>query len=559
MDKILNKVKEFTKKEIFKDIVLVGILVIIYSFISFKNLGSTINPQTFCDLSAGQSVTLELKEETDISKIRYFMGHREGRFKIFGSIDGDYYSEIGDIDSKFVLSWNDLITNMKVKYISINTLKSTDIGEIQIYDRFSKKVKLIGLSDEANKLVDEPKVVPETISYENSAYFDEVYFARSAYQHANDLPAAEYTHPHLGKIIQSIPLFFFGCTPFSYRLMGNIAGILMRVIMYIFGKKVFKKRRYAFLASFLMAFDNFHFVQTRIGTVDSFLILFCLTSTFFMYQYFTLPKTAKLKQKLIYLFFSGLFFGMAVSVKWIAMYTGLGLAILFFGKMIYESIKDKKFDKQNIPIMAACIVFYIIIPLIIYISCFYTYETVQGKVNSLQDIWKYTCDMFNFHSTLTATHPFSSEWYTWPIMLKPIWYNVTTISETQYSTIAAIGNPAIWWPGIAALVFVLLHSLIKRDKESIFIIVMFLSVWLPYAFIGRIMFIYHYFMALPFVMLSIVSLMKAINSKFDKWYIMAIYMAIVLVMFFIFYPVVSGVFVPKSYINSLHWFSTWTF
>ena len=58
--------------------------------------------------------------------------------------------------------------------------------------------------------------------------------------------------------------------PFYWRLMGNIAGIIMIIVMYLFGKEMFKKRKYALIAALLMTFDTFHFAQTRMGTIDSF-------------------------------------------------------------------------------------------------------------------------------------------------------------------------------------------------------------------------------------------------------------------------------------------------
>ena len=73
------------------------------------------------------------------------------------------------------------------------------------------------------------------------------------------------------------------------------------------------------------------------------------------------------------------------------------------------------------------------------------------------------------------------------------------------------------------------------------------------------MFIYHYFITLPFVMLGIVSLIKWLceKSKSDKVYWIYIYS--VIIMFFIFFPVVSGMMVSDDYINSLKWLSSWYF
>ena len=50
--------------------------------------------------------------------------------------------------------------------------------------------------------------------------------------------------------------------PFYYRFMGNIAGILMIPIMYLLGKELFKKRKYAIASSLLMLLDNFLIMST---------------------------------------------------------------------------------------------------------------------------------------------------------------------------------------------------------------------------------------------------------------------------------------------------------
>ena len=77
----------------------------------------------------------------------------------------------------------------------------------------------------------------------DSTDFDEIYFPRTAYEMLNNLPIYEYTHPPLGKIIISIPVHFLGLTPFAYRLGGNIAGILIILVIYLIAKQLFKKER----------------------------------------------------------------------------------------------------------------------------------------------------------------------------------------------------------------------------------------------------------------------------------------------------------------------------
>ena len=167
--------------------------------------------------------------------------------------------------------------------------------------------------------------------------------------------------------------------------------------------------------------------------------------------------------------------------------------------------------------------------------------------------------MFSYHSGLEDTHPFSSKWYTWPVMLKPVWYYTSSIGEGLKSTIVGIGNPAIWWVGILGALYTLISAIKSKKLENVFLIVMMLALFLPYAFIGRVMFMYHYFPVLPFLMLGIVALLKFLHEKFKNIWIIGIYIAAVIILFGWFYPVVSGSSMPETYIDSLKWVSTWYF
>ena len=77
-------------------------------------------------------------------------------------------------------------------------------------------------------------------------------------QYVHNLKITEWTHPPLGKLIQAIPIKITNkMTPFHYRLMSNISGILLIIVMYQFGKFIFQKRRYAIISALLMIFDIF--------------------------------------------------------------------------------------------------------------------------------------------------------------------------------------------------------------------------------------------------------------------------------------------------------------
>lgn len=533
-----------------KDYIALGIILIAYSVISFINLGSTINPNTFLRVEKTDNIIIELKNQEDIIKMKIFNGECNAKYQLYSSTDGKKYTYINDYVGTGALSWQEERIISKGKYIKILFLEKSSIGEIAFYNNNKEIIKIedvIYNKKHIKSLNDEQNTIPNKISYMNSSYFDEIYFARTAYEYTQGMETYEWTHPPLGKLIQAIPIYINNyLSPFNYRLMGNIAGILMIAVMYIFAKELFKKRKYAIFASLLMAFDTFHFAQTRMGTVDSHLILFILLASYFMVKYTKNNKT-------FYLLLSGIFFGLSVSVKWTGLYGGIALAIIFFTHLV----KNKKINIKN---FLKGTLFFVVIPLFIYSSLYLIFP--NNKLNhttNFENIINQQKDMYNYHSKLNATHYFSSKWYTWPISYKPVWYHQEILNNDTKETISGIGNIVIWWMGIIGFLYSLIKLIRKKDKQSFIIVVSMLSLWLPYAFIGRVMFLYHYFPVLPFMMLGIVNLFKSIEEKYKLKYLIPLYMIFVIAFFIIYYPVISGIETPISYIEKLRIFDSWTF
>lgn len=621
----LKKLEDSTSKLKKIDWIIMGIFVVFYMIISFYHLGTIQSPKSYHYFTfEGEELNVELPTTAQaVSKIRYYTGPEIGKFRLEVSSDGTTFKEIGTVEEKSVFSWEDFELDSEFKYLKIVTeTPGSYLGEIQLYNKYGEKL-LISPSDDKSKVVlDEASTVPGQISYLNSAYFDEIYFARSAYEYVNGINAMEWVHPPLGKLIMAIPILLLGMSPFAFRLMGTLAGVLMIPVIYTLAKRIFKNRKWAILAGLLMTFDCFHFAHTRMGTVDSFLVLFMMLSTLFMYQYIDMGKKDDLKKKLKNLFLSGLFLGCAIATKWTGLYLGAGLAVVFFADLIYENVKNKKItneimmkvtmgsllllcivpiavyyitavatkmetatlltiiyfvvgfiifisamiyyltkkNKDLWKIIVPCVCFFVIIPLIIYILSYMLFPTIYNySSNSISGIINQTKDIFTYHSTLGATHEFSSNWYTWPAMTKPVWYYVGYYGGNIRSTIVGIGNPAIWWGGIIASIYVLVASILKRKRELLFILVLIAFTWLPYVFIGRTMFMYHYFPTLPFIMLAIVAFIKYITEKIDSNSVYIFYVAIVILLFIIFYPVISGMLTTNQYIDGLKWLGSWIF
>ena len=549
MGKKIKKYLNYDNKLNKIDFITILIIVLLYSFLSFYRLGSNISPNTFERVNKNDKLLIELKEMDDVIKFKIFSGEQNSKYKLYLSKDNIDFEYYGEIEGRGALSWDFIKPKIKSKYVLLEFTENSTIGEVALYNNSKEKIALNKItinSHQTDLLTDEQDTVPDKVSYMNTSYFDEVYFARTAYEYVENIPTYEWTHPPLGKLIQAIPILITKhLSPFNYRLMGNISGILMIIIMYLFGKELFKKRKYSIFASLLMFFDTFHFVQTRMGTVDSHLVLFMMISALGMIKYCN-------NKKMINLLISGIFFGLSVCVKWTGLYCGLGLAIIYFTYMI----KNKEFNLKHI---LSGFSFLVVIPLIFYIGLYLLFPNNNiNYTNNLKSIMKQQEQMYNYHSKLDAEHFFSSDWYTWPISYKPVWYHEAIVDTTSKETISGIGNIVIWWVGIVAMIS-LIPKLLKKDKNSFYLLVLILSLWLPYVFIGRIMYMYHYFPVLPFMMLAITGLFKHIDEKYKLTYLIPIYLIFVIAFFIIYYPVITGNVVSIDYLKKIELFKSWYF
>ncbi len=545
-----------------KSTIVFLIILVAYTVLSFYKLGSMKNPQTYFNLKDTEQLIYVLPDNTIPSRMMFYSGNDLPYISIFLTNDINdlnSYKYDSSYDSVYVFAWHDVSFNYEkepYKYVVLQSYwDTTTLGELKIYDQNDNEIKLEPLHENEKVLLDEQDTVPEEFSYYNSSYFDEVYFPRAAYEIMNDLPIYESVHPPLGKLIISIPISILGVTPFAYRLMGNIAGILMLVVIYAIAKELFKKESFALFAMAIMALDGMHFVQTRIGTVDTFLVLFLMTSFLFFIKYIKIPKEAEMKKKVIPLLLSGTFWGMAMSTKWTAAFVGLGMGIIYLVDYCL------KYKKCNIKLLLFSVLSFVIIPIVIYILSYIPVMLNPNEgIYDVKSFLEYQNGIYQYHSQLTEGHPFSSPWYTWPYIGKPLWFYCSNFENGTYGTIACMGNPAIWWLSIATAVATLIYSAFKKNKEGAMLVVMILATWLPYFFIGRVMFIYHYFITLPFMMLSIVFIVsRLVEWKKQFKYIIPILCMIFLGFFIYFYPVYSGMPVSHDYIEQTKWFDEWIY
>lgn len=586
-----------TIKLVKKDFIAMTIITLIYAVIALLNLGSTQVPQSFWQpAKTGEGFYVDLGESKEIEAISCFVGLGDGSYHIRFSEDAVLWQGDTILKENKMYRWGSVKVNEKARYVKITVGNPKGmLHEIGIFGKEENEpLSIVSLTElevsekdqgTPHMVFDEQKYVQKNPSYLAGMYFDEVYHARTAYEMLNKLEHYEWTHPPLGKIFISLGVAMFGMNPFGWRIVGTLFGIAMVPCMYLLGKRLFKKTAYAFLTAFLMAFDFMHFTQTRIATVDVYGVFFIILMYYFMYKFTeTKPSKEGLKKSIIQLALSGIFFALGAASKWISFYAAVGLAFLFF-KEIYvryveyksavkyldsetaaENVEEHQrcsrikdcFAGDTVKTLAWAVVFFIIVPLAVYIMSYIPFMLIPGPGHGFKDILKYQERMFTYHNDLVATHPYQSPWLEWPIMLRPMWYYYAGayLPSGKLSSIVAMGNPAVWWTGIITFIAMVIVGIKKKDKVALFITVGVISNYLPWALISRITFIYHYFATVPFIILSIVYIAAVLceKKKRGKYYVYG-YAILVVILFIILYPVISGAVVNDGYAwGFLKWF-----
>lgn len=567
-----------------KDYILMGAITLVYAMAAFSSLGDMKAPETEYILKKGIPLKIEFRTEENLGGVKYYLGEfplNENRMLTVTANDSeDRQISTAVADDTAVFFWS-TIDIAAVKASSLTLISDDDISikELQLYSESGAVINVVNI-DNCEELFDEQRLVPMQQTYMNSTYFDEIYHARTAYEFIHKLPVYEWTHPPLGKIFISRGIRIFGMNPFGWRFAGVLFGILMLPLMYATAKLLFESTPFAAVASALFAVDFMHYTQTRIATIDVFVTFFIMLAYFFMFEYSkrNFYKNG-LKKTLIPLGLSGISMGLSIACKWTGIYAAAGIAVIFFisianrfreyiaakndlsfGSFIIPNEKiTNNFKKYTAATFVFCVAFFVVIPIIIYALSYIPYLAANGE--GFGGIIKNQIDIFEYHSktVVESTHAYSSPWYTWPFMIRPIWYYSNSFPSGLKAGISAFGNPLVWWGGIAAFVFCILNAVRYKDKNAILLIAAYAANFAPWMFVERTTFIYHYFPSVPFVVLMIVYSFNKLSEKHNFAMRAAlIYTGAAAVLFVLFYPVLTGTPVNADFvIKFLRWLPGW--
>ncbi len=387
--------------------------------------------------------------------------------------------------------------------------------------------------------------------------FDEVHFGKFVSGYFTH----EYffdIHPPLGKLIISGAGYIAGFQPgFSFgnigdkfpddtyqamRLLPTIAGTLLPIVIFLLALELGFSKVAAMGAGLLVALENALLVQSRFMLLDAFLLLFGFLAWWLYARY-------RHNQKLGYLVAAASFAGLSASVKW----TG----ITFLAIIVLLEIKRLR----NLLIL-------FLVPLVVYYALFTIHFSLLQKPGPGDAFMKPTFhsestwhkfidlnkEMYTANARLIAGHPYSSKWFTWPFMLRPIYYWNDPSTSSGQVRIYLLGNPVVWWASTFGIIYVIMSSITIRKKILILFTGAYLLNILPFIGITRAMFLYHYFTSL---IIAILALMYLIDQQKNRTKIVGGLVFASLVVFLFFAPLTYGTYLTEDGFQARAWLCSW--
>ena len=272
-------------------------MLTVFASLAFFRLGNNFAPQSaYRVTSENRDIVLDFGDYLDIGSISVFLGSLNTRhfsISVFNEVTGRWEVIDGEAAAESVFSWNRIDINYNVRYVGLVSTDDEAVFNEFVVQRTDGAVILPVNAQDYPELFDEQEMFPEAKTYMDGTMFDEVYHGRTAFEFIHSLPTYETTHPHLGKILISLGIRLFGMTPFGWRFMSVLFGILILAVMYLFAKKLFGSTFIAAASTSLLAFDCMHYTLSRIATIDIFAAFFILLMYYFLYEYFCRDSALK--------------------------------------------------------------------------------------------------------------------------------------------------------------------------------------------------------------------------------------------------------------------------
>lgn len=390
--------------------------------------------------------------------------------------------------------------------------------------------------------------------------FDEVHYVPAAKQLLEKGPHAPLLnpmHPPLAKEFMAASIGIFGDNPLGWRYPSVVFGALAIVAIYLCGLALFASQGAALAAAALTFLNQMVFVQSRIAMLDIYALTFDLFGIAAFIHGYNRQRPA------VAFGMAGLCFGLAGASKWSGFFPlGVAIAIVAAVRLLQgwrtqfavpaaqDWYRPDRWPDFRYYHFAFC---FVVVPLVAYFIAYIplTGLSVTGFIEAQRRI-------FAENAAPHPAHLYMSSWPSWPLLMRPIWYQFDKIADDRFQAIVFLGNPLILWPALAALGICARDFIVARRTQALLILGFYVGPWLAWAALPRtIGFIYYYLPSATVASLALVYALTEGERAPPRWALWA-FVAAAAAGFLALLPIsVSSMGTSMQYYQRLMIFQSW--
>ncbi len=414
----------------------------------------------------------------------------------------------------------------------------------------------------------------------NQVVFDEVHFGKFVSSYCCTHERFFDIHPPVGKLLiaggayalgyrgeflfDSIGQHYTNTSIFGLRIVPALAGALLPIIIVVLLRQAGVSHLISLVGGLAVALDNAFIVESRLIITDSIL----LSATFgALASAIAATRARKNVHGWLLAIFSGILAGIAVGTKFTGLVSG-GLVFVVFAVHMLR-VWPRGAGVWILRLLAA-----VLSGVAVYTigwALHFSLLTMPGS----GDVWglptgEFWTDVVHVHTqmvsanyNLTADHPYGSKWWTWPFMVRSVFYWQGAPNQFVY----LLGNPLVWWGSFALLcfgfgtVFLRFARGITEDLYTLFsqggwiFLLGYLVSFIPLMRVPRVLFLYHYLTPL---LCSLLFGVWWLDRAFPKKNIVGIITTVCIVIgFIVVSPITYGFTLPQAWYDVLFSFTLW--
>lgn len=397
----------------------------------------------------------------------------------------------------------------------------------------------------------------------------------------------------------------------GWRFASVLFGSFSLALLYLLARAMTRNRTAAALATAMLALDGVFFVQSRIAMTNIFTVCFILLATLAAWHYRESGKPR-------WLLLLGLALGLAVATRWTTLYavallgiwllwrdlprvwnqwrvmalTCLGLSLvvglvlflvrfyradpaapsqfsvileqlkwfLMVGTALYVAayLALRQTRAESVALLALpswYLLAFVVMPVALYLLSYVPYLRQGHDLIKVLDEQR---NMWNYHALMKEGHPYCSPWWSWPLVLRPTWYEFGTVGpgDNRIVGIWCIGNVFLWWAAVPGLVVAAWCGFKEKHSGIGLAALMGLGLWLAWGVQPRsLIFMHYFFEALPFACIALGYLGARLwrTAAPDNKAILGVYGLLMVFWFCFYYPLLSALPVPRPFFEIHLW------